>query len=318
MKWELLGYPQFVLLFGPVLLRCAWFASRSWLASLRPQARAMILLTVIMLPLLACLVPYLPQVAPGRSMPWRAPPFWGVVNWPIGADWWAFFLAAVAGYALLITPAVALLIMLVRSAIGLRRVARLPRTSLGDRCFLVPGTGVALTIGLLRPKILLSADVWHGRWGTTILQHERVHARWRHPGLIVAARAALALWWWLPGSRQLVSDLRAATEEWGDVVAAHHHGRRAVGSAVVELATVALSAQSAKRSPVWRRPGVCQRPDTTDSESGALPLPLASGFSECDDLDNRMRALAIPAHGRIGPTRSILLVLMIAAWVTFI
>lgn len=316
MSWELLGYPQFVLLFGPVLLRCGWFVARGRLAGLRPQVRTLVLLLVIMLPLLACLVPYLPQVSLGRSIPWRAPPFWGVMNWPLGADWWAFVIAALTGWALLITPVAALLIMLVRSTIGLRRIARLPRTKVGERCYLVPGNGIALTVGLLRPKILLSADVWQGPHQAVILQHERVHARWRHPGLILLARASLALWWWLPGSRQLVHDLRAATEEWADVFAARRCGRRTVGQAVVELATTAI--------PGYRdwtpSTGSVSRevPHATVAQHGILHTPLASGFSECDDLDNRMRALVAPARRGLGAVGYALLVLLVIAWLTFI
>ncbi|MBV8931639.1 MAG: hypothetical protein JO285_03640, partial [Kutzneria sp.] len=66
---------------------------------------------------------------------------------------------------------------------------------------------------------------------TTIVSHERSHARARHPLLIFFATCALRSWWWIPGYRRLLRQLSTAAELWAD-----HDTRVAVGAPSVARA----------------------------------------------------------------------------------
>lgn len=74
---EMLLYPQTVLLFAPILLRVIWAVSRTALQRVSPHVRAGVLFTMIVLPVAALAVPYLPGLAVYLPVPWRPPIAWG-------------------------------------------------------------------------------------------------------------------------------------------------------------------------------------------------------------------------------------------------
>lgn len=139
-------------------------------------------------------------------------------------------------FVMIVAP-VALFVLLFRSARQSQALARLGGERHPAGFMLVPGHGIALTIGLWRPCVLLSADVWESEHGAVILRHEQAHVRGRHPLLLVLARAALVLWWWVPGSARLLGDLRDALEESADATAARRHGRVRVARAIIDSAS---------------------------------------------------------------------------------
>lgn len=234
---ELLLYPQVVLLLAPLLLRAIWAAARPALLGMSPRSRAAVLFAMIVLPVAAVAVPYVPALAPHLPVPWRAPIAWGVANYPSPSEWIAHSIASLLTAVLVLVPPVALLVLLLRSARQSQALTRLGGEQHPAGFTLVPGRGVALTTGLWRPRVLLSADVWESEHGAVILRHEQAHARGRHPLLLVLARAALALWWWVPGSARLLSDLRDALEESADATAARRHGRVRVARAIIDSAS---------------------------------------------------------------------------------
>lgn len=231
---EVLWYPQVVLLVAPVLLRLAWVAGRPMLLGVSPRARSAVLLVMIVLPVVAIAVPYVPALVPHLPVPWRSPIAWGMANFPDPADGLAYNFATLVTAALMLVPPAALFVLLVRSARQSRRLAGLCGAAHPAGFTLVPGRGVALTVGLWRPRVLLSADVWDGEHGEVILRHEQAHARGRHPLLVVLARAALVLWWWVPYSGRLLADLRDALEESADAAASRSCGRIRVARAIVD------------------------------------------------------------------------------------
>ncbi len=234
---ELLLYPQVVLLLAPLLLRAIWAGARPALLGMSPRSRAAVLFVMIVVPVAALVVPYVPGLAPHLPVPWRAPIAWGVANYPSPTDWIAHSIASLITAALLLVPPVALFVLVFRSARQSQALARLGGEKHPAGFTLVPGNGIALTVGLWRPRVLLSADVWESEHGAVILRHEQAHMRGRHPLLLVLARAALALWWWVPGSARLLGDLRDALEESADATAARRHGRVRVARAIIDSAS---------------------------------------------------------------------------------
>lgn len=234
---ELLLYPQVVLLLAPLLLRAIWAAARRALRGMSPRSRAAVLFTMIVLPVVAIAVPYVPALAPHLPVPWRAPIAWGFANNPAPTDWATYTIASLIAAALILVPPVALLVLACRSTWQSRALTRLGSQVHPAGFTLVPGSAVALTIGLWRPRVLLSADVWESGYGAVILRHEQAHVRGRHPLLLLLGRAALALWWWVPGSARLLDDLRDALEECADAAAAGRHGRVRVARAIIDSAS---------------------------------------------------------------------------------
>ncbi|WP_424446788.1 M56 family metallopeptidase [Microbacterium sp. CH-015] len=235
---ELLLYPQVVLLLAPVLLRGIWAAGRASLDAMAPRDRARVLFVLIVLPVAAIGVPYIPALAPHLSLPWRAPIAWGIANFPAPTDWVAHTILTIIAAMLVVVPPAALALLLARSARTAHNLsARLGGEPHQAGFILVPGRAVACTIGLWRPRVFLSADIWASGHGTTILAHEQAHAHGRHNLLLVIACASLTLWWWLPGTRRLLADFRQALEESADASAARRHGRTRVARAILDTAT---------------------------------------------------------------------------------
>lgn len=98
---------------------------------------------------------------------------------------------------------------------------------------------VACTVGVLSPRVVVDAERFdhlpaeHQR---TVLAHERQHARGRHLFIDVVARclaAGLAPW---PGARIAAAEVRRQLEAAADDAAAKQVGRRAVATAIVDVA----------------------------------------------------------------------------------
>ncbi|MEA5153231.1 hypothetical protein [Raineyella sp.] len=252
---ELLLYPQVVLLLAPLLLRAIWAASRSSLQHVDPRARAAVLFAITVLPVAAIAVPYVPALAPHLPVPWRAPIAWGMANYPAPSAWIAQIVAILVTDALLLVPSAALIVLTVRAARQTRALTGLEGEAHPSGFILVPGRGVALTVGLWRTRVLLSSDVWEGEHGAVILRHEQAHARGRHPLLLLLARAALVLWWWIPGSARLLEDLRDALEESADATAARRHGRLRVARAIIDAASTRTPASAPTPALGFGSPG---------------------------------------------------------------
>lgn len=234
---EFLLYPQAVLLLAPALLCIVWAVSRPTLDQVAPRARAVILAALILLPVAAIGVPYLPEFAPHLRLPWRAPIAWGIANFPAQTDWIEHSILTLIAAVLVLVPPCALALFLIRASLDARRL----RAGLGGEphragFVLVPGHSVACTIGLWRPAIFLSADIWEGGHGRPILAHEQAHVRGRHNLLMILAGASLTLWWWIPGTRRLLDDLRQALEESADASAVRRHDRIRVARAILDSA----------------------------------------------------------------------------------
>lgn len=98
---------------------------------------------------------------------------------------------------------------------------------------------VACTVGVFVPRVIVDAE-WFDRLPTvhqrTVLAHERQHARARHLLIVIVVRclaAGLAPW---PGARIAAEQVRRQLEAAADDAAAAQVGRRAVATAIVDIA----------------------------------------------------------------------------------
>lgn len=122
----------------------------------------------------------------------------------------------------------------------------------------VPSLGTpAITVGLVRPRILVDADFWrdappHER--SVVLAHENAHRVGRHAIVELAAKALLSPLGPLPAGAAACASLRVHLEALADDTAARTHGRETVGRtlgvlALSEAPTVGLGMAG---SSVWR------------------------------------------------------------------
>lgn len=285
---ELLLYPQTVLLLAPVILRLVWALARPTLLRVDPRVRAVVTFAVIVLPVLAIAVPYVPSLGSRLPVPWRAPIAWGTANFPAPTETLSYLLATAVAALLVLVPVTALVGLLARAAWAGRALTRglggEPHPAGFTR---VPGRDVAFTVGLLRPRVMLSADVWESPHGSVVLRHEQAHARGRHPLVLVVARAALVLWRWVPGSRTLLADLHDALEECADARACAEHGRLRVARAIVETAAGRAAAPSL-------------------------------GFGDADTAERRMMALANGTRRGAGLVVALAGVVLVPLWLVLL
>lgn len=240
---EVLTYPQTVLLLAPAALFGLWPLLRRPLMNLGPRVRAAVLCGVAVLPMAAISVPYVPALAEHLPVPWHPPIAWGTARWPNPEQDIPYAVATLVAAAVLLVPPIALVTLLIRAALDGHRIrGALPVREHSAGFLAVDAPGVACTVGLVRPRILLSQEIWEGEHGPVILRHEQTHAAGRHPLILTVARATVALWSWLPGTRRVLADLRDALEEHADSRACRDHGRVSVARALVSSSLV--------RSPV--------------------------------------------------------------------
>ncbi len=155
----------------------------------------------------------------------------------LGADF--LRAASVAVVLLLVAAAVRLTIALTtsrRSAAGAVAGARILHNPFCDRAFVASGKQLAVTIGLLRPVVVLDAKAREldAQVLGAVLAHEAAHARWRDP--LVGTLVETAAWLWpVPGA--IVARMwRRAAERAADVEGKRRAGPEAWAKARATLA----------------------------------------------------------------------------------
>jgi hypothetical protein len=125
----------------------------------------------------------------------------------------------------------------------------------GVRAFTVPSLGTpAITVGLLRPRILVDATFWQGsprHARSVVLAHEDAHRAGRHSIAELVGKTLLCP---IPGARAASTSVRVHLEAIADDVAAHAHGREAVGRTLglVALADLPAAGLGMAGASVWR------------------------------------------------------------------
>lgn len=215
---SLLLYPQFVLAFwAPLIVLGAWQLTRPLRLSLSPRVRFWLAWGVALFPLLALFVPYLPGLPLRETLPYRVPIAWGVFSPDLRHA--SFWYALAAHLPFFLTFGGLLLAFAAEVAEQLTaswRVARLPQHRKGDVRVLEVTGDLAFTLGVLRPRVYLSASLWHGPHQGVILAHERAHARAKHPPLLALARLTARTWWYLPPAWSALREVELAAELWAD------------------------------------------------------------------------------------------------------
>ncbi|GHC36812.1 hypothetical protein [Streptomyces cinnamoneus] len=282
MSW--LGYPQVMLAWWcPLVAVGTWHLLSRVSARLPARERFVLAVALAVTPLLAMAVPYLPHSPLRDALPWRAPMAWGISNGITDVDG-RHVLSAIAAQLMLAASAVPLASMAVSFVAGAIQVARTGRTvsllapqQCGD-IWIVHGEGqasqsLASTVGLVRPRIILSSGVAASPEASAIIEHERAHAQARHPLWIFLATCALRSWWWIPGRRAVLAEVRLTAELWADQSAREADGAAAVAKAL--CAQIEAKAQPARHDVV-----------TPGAGTGFLDPGI--------ELTHRARALAAP------------------------
>lgn len=103
----------------------------------------------------------------------------------------------------------------------------------------------ALTVGLLRPRIILTeglVDALQGRELVAVAAHEEAHRAARDNLLIVAAKSVVATLFYLPGPKMAFSQMRDCLERAADRRAVRVSGDRlAIAGALARIASVSQS-----------------------------------------------------------------------------
>lgn len=185
----------------------------------------------------------------------------GVLDVAVGAVGLSHRLAEFCNLALLdsppsggLRPALATIVVTGMAGRGVHRAWHIARTTRRTRrklltmstrtvdgVALTPLGSVACTVGLLQPRIFVDDTMFPALplpERDAVLAHERVHVRWRHGLIDLAARcmaAGLAPW---PGARLAQREVRRHLEAAADDQAAAHTGRRIVATAIVMAATM--------------------------------------------------------------------------------
>lgn len=287
-----LGYPQVMLaVWCPAVTVGLWHLLRRPTVRLPARERFVLAVGTALTPLLAMTVPYLPHSPLRAALPWRAPIAWGISNGITNADP-ARVLSAVGAQLMLAASIVPLVSLAVSFAAGAVRVVRTARTvtllaprrcgdvwivdDLGDGAGGDAGRAarnLASTVGLARPRIILSATVAESPEASAVIRHEQAHARSRHPLWIFLATCALRSWWWIPGRAAILGEMRLAAELWAD-----QDARAADGAAAVARA-------------------LCAQIDARAHPSGPGPALAGGGVGFLDpgtELAQRAQALADP------------------------
>ncbi|MFK8851700.1 hypothetical protein [Streptomyces sp. Ac-502] len=226
----------------PLVAIGLWHLFRRLSARLPARERFILAMAAAVTPLLAMAVPYVPHSPLRDVLPWRAPMAWGISNGI--TDIAGHHPLTALGAQLMIAASVAPLASLAVSfAIGVtnavrtrRAVATLAPRQCGDIWIpMAPGRAaqdVAATVGLMRPRILLSPQVARSAEAPTIIEHERAHAKAHHPLWIFIATCVLRSWWWIPGRGAVLAELRLTAELWADQSAREADGAAAVAKAL--------------------------------------------------------------------------------------
>lgn len=226
---KLFLYPQFVLGFwGPLVVFGVWRLLRFWRVTLPPKARFWLSWSVLVFPLLALFVPYLPNLVLRDLLPYRVPVAWGVFNSPdiTTAPFWYALAVHLPFFLTFGGLMLAFIVSLIEELVAWCRVARLPSTRVGRvRVLHIPGDA-AFTLGVLYPRIYLSERLWRGPHCEAIVAHELAHARTHHPLLLAGARLVARVWWYVPFVWTALRDLELAAELCADEASV-----RAVGTA---------------------------------------------------------------------------------------
>ena len=232
---SLFFYPQFVLGFwGPLFIFGVWRLLRFQRVTLPPKARFWLSWSVLMFPLLALFVPYLPDLVLRDLLPYRVPIAWGVFNSPdiTASPFWVVLAVHVPFF---LTFGGLLLAGVVGAAEELTawwRVARLPGTRVGRVRVLHVEGELAFTLGVLRPRVYMSEHVWFGPHREAVLAHEQAHARSRHPLLLAVTRLVARTWWYLPPMWALLREVELTAELLADEAAVRDLGRAKVAHAL--------------------------------------------------------------------------------------
>lgn len=238
-----LGYPQVMLAaWCPLVTVGLWHLLRRLTVRLPPRERFVLAVGTALTPLLAMAVPYLPHSPLRQALPWRAPIAWGISNGITNADP-AQVLSAVGAQLMLAASIVPLASLAVSFAAGAAHVVRTARTvtllaprQCGDIWIVdddaEAAQNLASTVGLARPRIILSSAVAESAQASAIIRHEHAHARARHPLWTFLATCALRAWWWIPGRKAILGEMRLAAELWADQDARAAGGAAAVARAL--------------------------------------------------------------------------------------
>ncbi|MHA7961241.1 M48 family metalloprotease [Streptomyces sp. L500] len=291
MSW--LGYPQVLLAWWcPLVAVGLWHALRRLSARLPARERFVLAVGLAVTPLLATAVPYMPHSPLRDALPWRAPMAWGISNGVTDIDG-QHVLQALGAQLMLAASVVPLVSIAVSFVAGAVQVARTGRTvallaprQCGD-VWIVQGEGqaersLASTVGLVRPRIILGSAVAESSDASAIIEHERAHARAHHPLWIFLATCALRSWWWIPGRKAVLAEVRLTAELWADQNAREADGAAAVAKAL--CAQIDAKARSA-------RPGLSA---TGAGGVGAVGTVSAGFLDPGIELAHRARALAAP------------------------
>ena len=212
---NLLLYPQAVLiLWWPLLVWALERATRQWRQGLSPRSGFAVSLGLLLLPVLAWWVPYLPQLPLREWLPYRAPIAWGVYNGAASSrlEWLLLTVPAMLVFGGMVGAA---LYGATEELAARWRVSRLPGQREGRVTVLnIPGQA-AFTLGR---QVFISREVWEGPHCAAVLAHEQAHASAGHGlWLALARHARRSLWFWPPAA-----GLLREVETWAELVADAH------------------------------------------------------------------------------------------------
>ncbi|MEV0278731.1 hypothetical protein AB0I22_20425 [Streptomyces sp. NPDC050610] len=284
MRASWLGYPQVVLAWWcPLVAVGLWHLLRRLSVRLPARERFVLAMAAAITPLLAMAAPYVPHSPLRDALPWRAPMAWGISSGITDIDG-RHPLTALATQLMLAAPAAQLACLMVSFAAGAAKVVRTGRAvamlapqQCGDIWITTapgqPAQDVASTVGLMRPRIVLGPQVAISAEASAIIGHERAHARARHPLWIFIATCVLRSWWWIPGRKAVLAELRLTAELWADQSAREADGTAAVAKAL------------------------CARIDamTRSAHQGTMVMRGGTGFLDPGaELTYRAQALSLP------------------------
>lgn len=217
---SLLLYPQVVLtLWGPLVVWALERMTRRWRSGLSPRSGFTVSLLLLLLPVLAWWMPYLPQLPLHDLLPYRAPIAWGIYNGSFHSrsEWWLMTLPAALAFGGMVWAA---LYGVAEELTARWKVSHLPGQCEGKVTVLeLPGQ-VAFTLG---SGIFISRDIWESPYRAAVLAHEQAHANARHGlWLALARHSRRCLWWWPPAA-----GLLREVEIWAELVADAHAAQTA-------------------------------------------------------------------------------------------
>jgi beta-lactamase regulating signal transducer with metallopeptidase domain len=133
----------------------------------------------------------------------------------------------------------------------------------------------AVTYGLARPRILISADLAGALSPaelSAVLAHERYHLRHRDPARLLAASLLAAYGCYLPAARWLAGRVALRRELAADQAAAAREGRGALAGALLKLASLPACSAVAAANPAGD-PAASLEARIAQLEDGNPPRP---------------------------------------------